>query len=82
MINIKTHQFTLCDALHEFNKEMEQMETLYLTFNETSYVFIKDNTNHTFKVFVNGELVKALIDADFFPTSIIEAGEFIFEYEL
>ena len=54
------------------------METLTLTFNGTSYVFLKDNTNHTFKVFVNGELVKALIDADFFPTSIVEVGEFIF----
>jgi len=58
------------------------METLTLTFNGTSYVFLKDNTNQTFKVFVNGELVKAMIDADFFPTSIIEAGEFILEYEL
>jgi hypothetical protein len=58
------------------------METLTLTFNGTSYVFLKDNTNQTFKVFVNGELTKAMIDAEFFPTSIIEVGEFIFEYEL
>ena len=58
------------------------MITTELKFNGTDYLFKEDDNNNTFKIYVNGEIEKTMINIDYFPNYINECGELIEEYQI
>ena len=62
--------------------EKKKIQKRELKFNGTDYLFKEDYNNNTFKIYVDGEIEKTMIDIDYFPNTIYECIELIEEYQI